>query len=81
LILFPHYQPGASLNWRPLTKAQAGLHLMECLVNARNLPDHGFAEVARMAKMAPAYRLEYSRFDQLWPLLDQWRDQLISPRV
>jgi hypothetical protein len=78
LILFPRYRPDAPMNWRQLTKAQAGLRLMECLVNARNLPDHGFAEVTRMAKMVPAYSLEYSHFDQLISLPDQLREELIS---
>ena len=28
---------------------------MQCLVNARNLPDHGFAEVVRLAREVPAH--------------------------
>ena len=76
LILFPSFKSGAALDWRPLTKAQAGLRLMECLVNARNLPDHGFAQVARLARMAPAYTLEYGSFEQLASLLDHCRQLL-----
>ena len=76
LILFPSFKLGAALNWSPLTKAQTGLRLMECLVNARNLPDHGFAQVARLARLAPAYSLEYGNFEQLAPLLEQCRQRL-----
>lgn len=65
LVVFPRYVTGAELALEPLSKARAGLALMECLVNARNLPDHGFAEIARLARLAPAYRLRYSRFEQL----------------
>jgi hypothetical protein len=65
LIIFPHYLPGGDLSWRPLSKAQAGLALMECLVNARNLPDHGFSEIARLARQAPAYHVCYAGFDQI----------------
>jgi hypothetical protein len=65
LILFPRYAAGSRFEVRRLTRAQAGLALMECLVNARNLPGHGFSEVARLARLAPAYRLSYSSFAQI----------------
>jgi hypothetical protein len=65
LIVFPRYLPGGDFAWRPLSKAQAGLALMECLVNARNLPEHGFPEIVRLARQAPAYRLHYTDFDQI----------------
>ncbi|NBD36646.1 MAG: hypothetical protein GVY30_11695 [Chloroflexi bacterium] len=67
LILFPHYAPDAEaeMEVRPLSKAQASLRLMACLVNARNLPDHGVAEVARLARRVPAYELRYAELDKL----------------
>jgi hypothetical protein len=65
LIVFPHYRPGGDFIMRPLSRAQAGLALMECLVNARSLPDHGFPEIVRLAKMAPAYKMTYAHFDQV----------------
>lgn len=65
LILFPRYTAGSALELEPLTGAQAGLALMECLVNARNLSHHGFDEVARLARAAPAYRLRYAHFEQI----------------
>lgn len=65
LIIFARYLPDSEFSLRLLTKAQAGLALMECLVNARNLPGHGFAEIARLAKTAPAYKLSYANFDQI----------------
>ena len=65
LIIFPRYQAGCDPLCRPLSKAQAGLALMECLVNARNLPGHGFSEITRLARVAPAYKLRYSRFEQI----------------
>lgn len=65
LVMFPRYQAEGDPLCRPLSKAQAGLALMECLVNARNLPGHGFSEIARLARAAPAYRLCYSRFEQI----------------
>jgi hypothetical protein len=77
LILFPSYVPASDFAPRPLSKAQAGLALMQCLVNARNLPNHGLSEIARLAQMAPAYRVTYASFEQLeaWivPLFEQFR--------
>ncbi len=69
-IIFPHYQAGSDFVWRPLSKAQAGLALMKCLVNARNLPEHGFPQISRLAKTVPAYRLTYANFDQVEAQLD-----------
>lgn len=65
LVIFPRYLPGSDFVLRPLSKAQGGLALMECLVNARNLPDYGLAEVARLAQAALAYRMSYASFDQI----------------
>jgi hypothetical protein len=65
LVIFPRYSPRGDFALRPLSKAQAGLALMECLVNARNLPGHGLSEIARLAQVAPAYQLSYGNFDQI----------------
>lgn len=64
-VVFPRYRPGAEVALTRLSPARAGLALMRCLVNARNLPDHGFAEVARLARWVPAYALAYGNFSQL----------------
>ena len=40
------------------------------LVNARNLPDHGLSEVARLAQVAPAYRMSYADFGQIGERLE-----------
>ena len=65
LIIFPRYQPHSPFAWQPLSKARSGLALMEHLINARNLPGHGLAEAARIAGCIPAYRMNYSSFEQL----------------
>lgn len=70
LVLFPRYQPEHPLTLTPLSPAQAGLALMQCLVNARNLPGHGFPEIVRLARTLPAYRLDYGGFAQLPALLE-----------
>jgi len=53
LIIFPQYLPGGDFTTRSLSKAETGLELMQCLINARNLPEHGFPEVVRLAKRVP----------------------------
>jgi hypothetical protein len=65
LIVFPRYAAGNEFELKRLSKAQAGLALMECLVNARNLPEHGFRELARLARTAPAFKMSYAHFDQI----------------
>jgi hypothetical protein len=69
-ILFPRYQPHGELKWQPLTPAQAGLELMQCLINARNLPDHGFSETARLAREVRSTKIGYSFFSQIEERID-----------
>jgi hypothetical protein len=65
LILFPRFSQDAEFQFQQLTRAHAGLALMQCLINARNLPDHGFSEAVRLARLVPAYSMVYGSFDQL----------------
>ncbi len=76
LIVFPKFQAGSDFVLTPLSKAQAGLALMECLVNARNLTDHGFSEIARLTRAVPAYRLSYASFDQIGDCLESLLEEL-----
>jgi hypothetical protein len=43
---------------------------MQCLINARNLPDHGFPEITRLARSVPAYKMTYANFVQVEPHID-----------
>lgn len=65
LILFPEYKNNSNFRLQELSKAQAGLALMESLVNARNLSGHGLGEATRVARTTTSYRLEYGAYDQL----------------
>ena len=65
LIIFPKYKKGSGFELEKLTKAKAGLTLMESLVNARNLNGHGFSEATRLVRHTPAYLLIYSSVEQL----------------
>lgn len=70
LIIFPHYQVDGRFELLQLSRAQAGLELMQCLINARNLPDHGFSEVTRLARAVPAYNMTYANFAQVESHID-----------
>jgi len=65
VMIFPNFETESACEFERLSPAQAGLNLMKGLINARNLAGHGFAEVARLARRVPAYRLKYGAFDQL----------------
>ena len=75
LIIFPHYKPHSDFDLHRISKAEAGLVLMQCLVNARNLPEHGFPEIVRLVREIPTYQMTYSDFgpvkQALMPLLTQ----------
>ena len=65
LIVFPRYEAGSQFQLVPLTKGQTALRVTECLINARNLPAHGFHEVARLTRTVRSYEMRYSDFIQL----------------
>ena len=64
-ILFPHFQPGAQPQVQPLSRASAAAQLAEVLVNARNLPGHGFAALVALARTVPAWAAAYGGFEGL----------------
>jgi hypothetical protein len=64
-LLFPSHLPHSAFDLRPLPKAEAGLRLMACLVNRKNLRDHGFDDVVRLARTLPAYAMTYASFEQI----------------
>jgi hypothetical protein len=59
LIIFPQFEPNAGCRLTPLSLGRACARLMETVVNARNFPDHGFADTARICRQTPAYSLGY----------------------
>ncbi len=71
LIVFPRYVSGGAFEFCALSPAQTGLRLMQCLVNARNLPSYGFQDAVLLARSAPAYSLSYAGFDQIVGALER----------
>jgi hypothetical protein len=69
VILFPKLVDTAAHRVEPLSKGQAALKLVECLVNGRNIPSHGMDQVSRLVREVPAYVLHYSGFETLPGLL------------
>lgn len=74
LMLLPVYQAGSSLVIEKLSPAKLCMSLMNCHVNARNLENHGFNEVVRIARLVPAYRIRYGDFRGIAEALDELLD-------
>jgi hypothetical protein len=64
VIVFPGYRTGARLELTRLSKAEAGMRLMQNVINARNLPRHGLDEVSRLVRQTPAYALTYGHVEE-----------------
>ena len=71
LIIFPYYRHGERISLEVLTPAKTGLRLMNCLVNARNLEQHGFRRIAGISRQVPALALTYGDINQLEGVLDR----------
>jgi hypothetical protein len=69
VLVFPGYRRDGPFSVIPMSKAEAGLQLMACLINARNLSEHGHSEVARVVREVPAFRAVYGDFRELAPWL------------
>jgi len=63
-VVFPSRQKGAP-SVRPLSSAETALGLIGCLVNASNLPNGGFPDVARLAARVRGCRLLYEDLEDL----------------
>ena len=78
LLVFPLFVKGERLTIGALSPAEAGLELMACNVNARNLPNHGFDTVTSIARSVPAVRLRYGSFDVLAGALDDFVELVLQ---
>ena len=65
-IFILRYQPQQELSFIKLSQAQAGFELMQRLINAQNLPEHGFRQVIRLVLHIPVYRLKYGSFESVF---------------
>jgi hypothetical protein len=73
-LLFPRYTPDAPFAAQRLSPTGALFVLLQRLINAPNLPDHGFAAATRLARQTTAYRLTYSDVNAA----AAWVEQLTS---
>lgn len=64
-ILFPEYQRGFGVELKKLSSAKSCFKLIECHVNARNMPNHGFGQLAALIRQTESYQLIYGGFDGL----------------
>jgi len=64
-ILFPEYQHGFGVELKKISSAKSCFKLIECHANARNMPDHGFGQLAALTRKTESYQLTYGGFDGL----------------
>jgi hypothetical protein len=69
LFLFPEYRNSSPLHTERISGARASALLMACDVNARNLIDHGFRQLAGLARSVPSLRITYSSFAEFSAVL------------
>jgi Glycosyl transferase family 2 len=81
LIIFPRFVAGSELALLALSPAVAGMKLMECNLNARNLADHGLAMLAALARSAPSLGLTYGSFAQLGGVIDALARLILEERI
>jgi hypothetical protein len=72
-IILPQYAPDAAFKLEALSPARAAFALVDTLVNARNLPNHGMPELARLARSIPVQQLVYSNFAQIADRLEAFK--------
>lgn len=72
-ILFPKYQEGSDVELKKISSAKSCFKLIGCHVNARNIPGHGFDQLASLTKQTESWQLTYGSFegllDRLLPIL------------
>jgi hypothetical protein len=71
LIIIPKYKSGTEFKSEHLSPARSAFELAGCLTNARNLEQHGFPEILRLARALPAWRITYGSLVQLEEFFDQ----------
>jgi hypothetical protein len=71
LIIFPNFVAGSELQFASISPAMTGMKLLQCNLNARNLPDHGFRALSVFAREVPAVTLTYGSFSQLDGVADE----------
>jgi len=60
ILLFPRYATSEPFVAQRLSAAETLFHLMHRLINAENLPGHGFAAATHLARQTTAYSLTYA---------------------
>ncbi len=65
LIIFPIFDSSATISVTPLNTAQTAMKLVECNLNARNLPDGGFRAITGLSRKTPAVTLTFGGFEHL----------------
>lgn len=71
ILVYPEFKENHPTTLTEISSARSCLNLMECYVNARNIPNHGFKELAELTRRAVSYELKFSSFNELKPVFQQ----------
>jgi hypothetical protein len=69
LLIYPEFIKDQRATLTKISSARSCLKLMESYVNARNIPEHGFSEIAALTRTVTSYELKFGSFDDLPPIL------------
>jgi hypothetical protein len=69
LLLYPEFIKDHRATLTKISSASSCFKLMDCYVNARNIPDHGFSKIAELTRMATSYEMKFGNFEDLPPIL------------
>lgn len=69
VIVFPTFVKDQPATLTEISSAKSCLKLLECHVNARNLPGHGFSEIAAITRKVSSYELTFGSYDGVLELL------------
>lgn len=67
-IIFPNFVAGHKAELVEISSARSCLFLLQSLVNARNLEQHGVPDLAHIVKGCRSYKLTYGNFKDLEPI-------------
>jgi hypothetical protein len=74
ILIFPRYQTGQPFRVQPLSQAQAAFMILQRLVNARNLPGHGFPFITSLSKKIRTYQVVYNEITRE---MMHWVDEIL----
>ena len=78
VIVFPQYRARSRFSLTPLSPSQTAVRLMTSVLNAAKLPDHGFREATRVARLAVGYDMRFANLGQVGSRIERLQSMTSS---